>query len=57
MSSQPLRNSPCNHARDGLILESVPATFFIRDGEILERMVGPTDRNEITEKAGEYYYG
>ena len=38
-------------------IEAVPTVFFVKDGEILERVVGLMDREEVTEKIGEYYYG
>lgn len=38
-------------------IEAVPTVFFVKDGQILERVVGLMDREEVTEKIGEYYYG
>ena len=38
-------------------IEAVPTIFFVKDGEILERVVGLLDQEEITEKISEYYYG
>lgn len=38
-------------------IEAVPTIFFVKDGLILERVVGLIDQDEITEKIGEYYYG
>lgn len=38
-------------------IEAVPTIFFAKDGEILERVVGLIDQDEITEKISEYYYG
>ncbi len=38
-------------------IDAVPTLFFVRDGEILERVVGLIDYDELTEKIGEHYYG
>ena len=38
-------------------IDAVPTVLFVKDGEILERVVGLVDREEITEKIGEHYYG
>lgn len=38
-------------------IDAVPTMFFVKEGEILERVVGLIDRDEITEKIGAYYYG
>ena len=38
-------------------IEAVPTIFFVKDGEILERVVGVMEQEEVMEKIGEYYYG
>ena len=38
-------------------IEAVPTILFVKDGKILERVVGLIDQDEITEKISEYYYG
>ena len=38
-------------------IEAVPTMFFVKDGEIKERVVGLIDQEEITDKISEYYYG
>ncbi len=38
-------------------IDAVPTVFFVKDGEILERVVGLMDRDEVMEKIGEHYYG
>lgn len=38
-------------------IDAVPTIFFVKDGQILERVVGLIDRDEITEKISDYYYG
>ena len=38
-------------------IEAVPTVFFMKDGELVERVVGLMDEDEIIEKIGEYYYG
>ena len=37
-------------------IEAVPTIFFVKDGEILERVVGVIDQDEVMEKIGQYYY-
>lgn len=38
-------------------IEAVPTVFFVKDGKLLERVVGLMDQDELTEKISEYYYG
>ena len=38
-------------------IEAVPTMFFVKDGEIKERVVGLIGQEEITDKISEYYYG
>lgn len=38
-------------------IDAVPTIFFVKRGEILARVVGLMDRDELTEKIGEHYYG
>lgn len=38
-------------------IEAVPTIFFVKDGEILERVVGVMEQDEVMEKIGQYYYG
>lgn len=38
-------------------IDAVPTVFFVKEGQILERVVGLMDREEVVEKIGEYYYG
>lgn len=38
-------------------IEAVPTLFFVKDGQLLEREVGLIDREELTEKISQYYYG
>lgn len=38
-------------------IEAVPTVFFMKDGELIERVVGLMDEDEIIGKIGEYYYG
>ena len=38
-------------------IDAVPTVFFMKDGELLERVVGLMDEDEIIEKIGEYFYG
>lgn len=38
-------------------VDAVPTVLFIKDGKILERVVGLMDREEVMEKIGEHYYG
>ena len=37
-------------------IEAVPTIFFVKDGEILERVVGVMEQEEVMEKIGQYYY-
>lgn len=37
-------------------IDAVPTVFFVKDGQILERVVGLMDREEVMGKIGEYYY-
>ena len=37
-------------------IEAVPTVKFMRDGEILETVVGLMDEDEIIEKISEYFY-
>ncbi len=38
-------------------IDAVPTVFFVKDGQIRERVVGLIDRDEIMEKISEHYYG
>lgn len=38
-------------------IDAVPTVFFMKNGELMERVVGLMDRDEVVEKIGEYYYG
>lgn len=38
-------------------IDAVPTIFFVKDGEILERVVGVMEQEEVMEKIGQYYYG
>ena len=38
-------------------IEAVPTIFFVKDGKILERVVGVMEQEEVMEKIGAYYYG
>ncbi len=38
-------------------IDAVPTIFFVKNGEILERVVGLIDQDEINEKISEHYYG
>lgn len=38
-------------------IEAVPTVFFVKDGEILERVVGMMEQEEVMEKISNYYYG
>ena len=38
-------------------IEAVPTVFFMKDGELLERVVGLMSRDETLAKISEYYYG
>lgn len=38
-------------------IDAVPTIFFVKDGEILERVVGLMEQEEVMEKIGQYYYG
>lgn len=38
-------------------IEAVPTVFFMKDGELLERVVGLMNEDEIIEKISAYYYG
>lgn len=38
-------------------IEAVPTIFFVKDGEILERVVGVMEEEEVMEKISQYYYG
>ena len=38
-------------------IDAVPTIFFVRDGEVLERVVGLMERDEVMEKISEHYYG
>ena len=37
-------------------IEAVPTVLFLKDGELMERVVGLMDEDEIIEKISEYYY-
>lgn len=38
-------------------IDAVPTIFFVKDGEILERVVGVMEQEEVMEKISQYYYG
>ena len=38
-------------------IDAVPTIFFVKDGEILERVVGVMEQEEVVEKISQYYYG
>lgn len=38
-------------------IDAVPTIFFVKDGEILERIVGVMEQDEVMEKISQYYYG
>lgn len=38
-------------------IDAVPTIFFVKDGEILERVVGLMEQEEVMEKISQYYYG
>lgn len=38
-------------------IDAVPTIFFVKDGEILERVVGVMEQEEVVQKISEYYYG
>lgn len=38
-------------------IDAVPTIFFVKDGEILERVVGVMEQEEVVRKISEYYYG
>lgn len=38
-------------------IEAVPTIFFVKDGKILERVVGLMDQEEVMEKISTHYYG
>lgn len=38
-------------------IEAVPTIFFVKDGKILERVVGVMSQDEVMDKISEYYYG
>lgn len=38
-------------------IDAVPTIFFVKDGEILERVVGVMEQDEVVEKISQYYYG
>lgn len=38
-------------------IDAVPTLFFVKNGEIKERVVGLLDQDELTEKIGQHYYG
>lgn len=38
-------------------IETVPTIFFVKDGEILERVIGLLEQDEVMEKISRHYYG
>ena len=38
-------------------IEAVPTVFFVKDSEILERVVGLMEHDEVMDKISEHYYG
>ena len=38
-------------------IDAVPTIFFVKDGEILERVVGVMEQEEVMEKISQHYYG
>ena len=38
-------------------IEAVPTIFFVKDGQVLERVVGVMEQEEVMEKISQYYYG
>lgn len=38
-------------------IDAVPTVFFVKDGEILERVVGLMEQDEVMEKISQHYYG
>lgn len=38
-------------------IEAVPTIFFVKDGKILERVVGLMDQEEVMDKISTHYYG
>ena len=38
-------------------VDAVPTMLFMKDGKLLERIVGLISQDELTEKIGEHYYG
>lgn len=38
-------------------IEAVPTIFFVKDGQVLDRVVGVMERDEVMQKIGQYYYG
>ncbi len=38
-------------------IDAVPTMFFMKDGKMLEQIVGLISQDELTEKIGEHYYG
>ncbi len=38
-------------------IEAVPTVFFVKDGKILERVVGLMEQEEVMEKISTHYYG
>ena len=36
-------------------IDAVPTIFFVKDGEILERVVGVMEQEEVMEKISQYY--
>ncbi|MBD5157855.1 MAG: thioredoxin fold domain-containing protein [Butyrivibrio sp.] len=37
-------------------IDAVPTIFFVKDGEIRERVVGVMEQEEVMEKISQYYY-
>lgn len=37
-------------------IDAVPTIFFVKNGEILERLVGLMEQEEVMEKISQYYY-
>ncbi len=38
-------------------IDAVPTVFFVKEGQILERVVGLMEQDEVMEKISQYYYG
>lgn len=38
-------------------IDAVPTIFFVKDGELKERVTGVIQRDEVMKKISQYYYG